>query len=199
MLKTWGVIAFSIGNFISTSYFCVKLRWKGECKASQPWNISTIKCSAPPSSSSQQLHLLKGRNCSSFSHHFHYASDAVVLYSQSILIYTAVISAVLCPTWESLLQWDKTGDYRQEQWWHRATIWWEDGFPTAAMSPVSPRHLQDYQNKLEGTSVYVCVCVCVFVCTSTCGLLSPVVSSARWIDRTVTWQRCVFVCACVSA
>lgn len=106
----------------------------------------------------------------------------------SLLICPAVISAELCPTWESLLQWDKTGDYRQQRWWHRATIWWQDSFPTATMSPASPRHLQDYQNKPEGTSV----CVCTG--TSTCGLLSPVVSSARWIDRTVTEQNGVCVC-----
>lgn len=82
-----------------------------------------------------------------------------------VLISAAVISPVVCPTWESLRQWVKTGDYRQEQWWHRATIWWQDIFPTTTMSPVSPRHLQVYQNKLEGRSVciqYVCVCLFMY-------------------------------------
>lgn len=76
----------------------------------------------------------------------------------SKLIYTTVISAALCPTWESFLYWDKTGDYRQGQRWHRAAIWWKTAFPRPQRLQWDP---DTYVNiKTNGRAQTCTVCVC---------------------------------------
>lgn len=88
----------------------------------------------------------------------------------SLLICPAVISAELCPTWESLLQWDKTGDYRQQRWWHRATIWWQ-AFPRPRCLQRAP---DTYRTIKTNRRAQVCVFVQVPVHVVCYHLSSPV-------------------------